>query len=64
MLAALEDKADLVDLVPDARVRQIVETWPTLFDTTLAEHLGFVGDAGLIDILNQAATQTRNPPHS
>lgn len=46
--------ADLIDMVPDERIAAIVGTWPTLFDTTLAESLGFEGDRGFAAILDQA----------
>jgi len=46
--------ADLIKMVPDAQIKAIVGTWPTLFDTTLAQKLGFTGDAGFDAILDQA----------
>lgn len=49
-----DDVANLIEVVPDARIQSIVGTWPTDFDTTLAEQLGFRGDAGFDAILDQA----------
>ncbi len=59
MIAALrmragDDVASLIDMTPDARIAAIVGTWPTLFDTTLAQALGFAGDSGFEAILDQA----------
>jgi nucleoside-diphosphate-sugar epimerase len=59
MIAALrvrsgDDVADLIEMGPDARIKKIVGTWPTLFDTALANRLGFVGDANFDVILDQA----------
>lgn len=58
MIAALRayssDAADLIEMTPDAKIKAIVGTWPTLFDTTLAEKLGFSGDASFDAILDQA----------
>ncbi|MEM8536721.1 MAG: D-erythronate dehydrogenase [Pseudomonadota bacterium] len=48
------DAADMIDMVPDARIADIVGTWPTLFDTAVAQSLGFTGDSGLQDVLDQA----------
>jgi nucleoside-diphosphate-sugar epimerase len=46
--------ADLIEMTPDQRIIDIVGTWPTLFDTSLAQSLGFTGDAGFDAILDQA----------
>jgi nucleoside-diphosphate-sugar epimerase len=59
MLTALRTRAgdavaDLVAYEPDAKIADIVATWPSLFDTTLAHSLGFTGDAGFDAILDQA----------
>ncbi len=59
MIAALRARAgdgtaDLIEMKPDQRIMGIVGTWPTLFDTALAQSLGFVGDAGFDAILDQA----------
>lgn len=59
MIAALRARAgdgtaDLIEMKPDPRIIDIVGTWPTLFDTALAQSLGFVGDAGFDAILDQA----------
>jgi nucleoside-diphosphate-sugar epimerase len=59
MIAALRARAgdgtaDLIEMKPDPRIMGIVGTWPTLFDTALAQSLGFVGDAGFDAILDQA----------
>ncbi|SFS11800.1 Nucleoside-diphosphate-sugar epimerase [Yoonia litorea] len=59
MIAALrhhagDTAADLIRMEPDERIAAIVGTWPTLFDTSLAQRLGFAGDADLDAILTQA----------
>ncbi|PJI91713.1 nucleoside-diphosphate-sugar epimerase [Yoonia maricola] len=59
MIAALraragDSTADLIEMKPDQRIIDIVGTWPTLFDTSLAKSLGFRGDMGLDMILDQA----------
>ncbi len=59
MIAALRARAgdgtaDLIEMKPDQRIIDIVGTWPTLFDTSLAQSLGFRGDAGFDAILDQA----------
>ncbi len=59
MIAALraragDSTADLIEMTPDQRIIDIVGTWPTLFDTRLAQSLGFVGDASFDAILDQA----------
>ncbi len=59
MMAALRARAgdgtaDLIEMKPDQRVIDIVGTWPTLFDTSLAQSLGFTGDASFDAILDQA----------
>ena len=59
MMAALRARAgdgtaDLIEMKPDQQIIDIVGTWPTLFDTTLAQTLGFDGDAGFDAILDQA----------
>ena len=59
MIAALRARAgdgtaDLIAMKPDQRIIDIVGTWPTLFDTSLAQSLGFSGDAGFDAILDQA----------
>ncbi len=41
-------------LIKDEKIAAIVDTWPSLFDTTLADGLGFSGDAGFDAILDQA----------
>ena len=46
--------ADLIELAPDDKIQAIVGTWPTLFDTALAESVGFSGDANFDAILSQA----------
>lgn len=48
------DAADLIEMAPDAKIQAIVGTWPTLFDTTMAENLGFSGDPSFDAILDQA----------
>lgn len=53
-MRAGDDVASLIDMTPDARIAAIVGTWPTLFDTTLAQALGFAGDSGFEAILDQA----------
>jgi len=52
--AAGDDAVALIDMQPDARISQIVGTWPARFETGLADRLGFQGDSGLDDILDQA----------
>lgn len=59
MIGALRARAgdgtvDLIEMKPDQRIMDIVDTWPTLFDTSLAQSLGFAGDAGFDAILDQA----------
>jgi len=59
MIAALRARAgdgtaDLIKMAPDQRIIDIVGTWPTLFDTCLAQSLGFAGDTGFDAILDQA----------
>lgn len=59
MIAALRASqgdavADLIAMAPDARIKAIVGTWPTLFDTSLAKKLGFAGDVDFAAILGQA----------
>ncbi|MEJ8560457.1 NAD-dependent epimerase/dehydratase family protein [Yoonia sp. GPGPB17] len=59
MIAALraragDDTANLIEMKPDQRIIDIVGTWPTLFDTRLAQSLGFVGDESFEAILDQA----------
>ncbi|EBA11859.1 D-erythronate dehydrogenase [Roseobacter sp. CCS2] len=59
MIAALRARAgdgtaDLIEMKPDQKIIDIVGTWPTLFDTSLAQSLGFQGDAGFDAILDQA----------
>ena len=59
MLAALRTRAgdavaDLVAMQPDPRIIGIVGTWPTSFDTSVAERLGFSGDASFAANLDQA----------
>jgi len=59
MIAALrvsqgDAVAGLIAMEPDDRIKAIVGTWPTLFDTALAESLGFKGDADFSAILDQA----------
>ncbi|MGB7430421.1 MAG: D-erythronate dehydrogenase [Microcoleaceae cyanobacterium] len=59
MIASLRARAgdgtaDLIEMKPDQRISDIVSTWPTLFDTSLAQSLGFGGDAGFDAILDQA----------
>ena len=59
MIAALRARAgdgtaDLIEMKRDQRVIDIVGTWPTLFDTSLAQSLGFTGDASFDAILDQA----------
>ncbi|MEO1638256.1 MAG: D-erythronate dehydrogenase [Pseudomonadota bacterium] len=59
MIAALRDRAgaevaDLIQMKTDQKIMDIVGTWPTLFDTRVAEALGFEGDAGFDAILDQA----------
>lgn len=58
MIAALRahsaDAAELIEMAPDEKIKAIVGTWPTLLDTTLAQKLGFTGDAGFDAILDQA----------
>ncbi len=49
-----EATADLIEMTPDARIMDIVGTWPTSFDTALAAQLGFKGDASFDAILDQA----------
>jgi nucleoside-diphosphate-sugar epimerase len=58
MIAALRAHsaaaADLIEMAPDPKIIDIVGTWPTLFDTALAQMLGFAGDASFDAILDQA----------
>ena len=59
MIAALraragDETADLIEMKPDQQIIDIVGTWPTLFDTRLAQSLGFEGDSGFDAILDQA----------
>lgn len=59
MIAALRARAGdkiaaLIEMAPDPRIMNIVGTWPTLFDTSLAQSLGFEGDADFDAILDQA----------
>jgi len=59
MIAGLRDRkgaavADLIELAPDEKIAAIVGTWPTVFDTRLAESIGFSGDPGFGAILDQA----------
>ncbi len=59
MMAALRARAgdgtaDLIEMKPDQKIIDIVGTWPTLFDTSLAQSLGFTGDASFDAILDQA----------
>lgn len=59
MIAALrasqgDGVAGLIDMQPDPKIGAIVGTWPTLFDTALADRLGFTGDADFSAILDQA----------
>lgn len=59
MIAALRAEAgdavaDLIQMRPDEKIKAIVGTWPTLFDTSLAVRLGFTGDADFGAILDQA----------
>ncbi len=53
-LRAGDDVADLVQHVPDERIAAIVGSWPSLFDTRIANGLGFKGDVDLDAILDQA----------
>ena len=46
--------AELIEMTPDEKIQAIVGTWPTLFDTALAESMGFSGDANFDTILSQA----------
>ena len=48
------DAADLIEMLPDDRIKAIVGTWPAFFDTQLATRLGFTGDADFGAILDQA----------
>ena len=59
MIASLRARAgdgtaDLIEMKPDQKIIDIVGTWPTLFDTSLAQSLGFEGDSGFDAILDQA----------
>ena len=59
MIAALRAEAgdtvdDLINMTPDDKIKAIVGTWPTRFDTSLAKKLGFTGDADFSAILCQA----------
>ena len=59
MIAALRARAgdgtaDLIEMTPDQRIIDIVGTWPTQFDTSLAQTLGFAGDESFDAILDQA----------
>ena len=59
MIAALRTEkgdvvADLIEMKPDDRIKAIVGTWPTLFETSLAQSLGFSGDPDFSAILDQA----------
>jgi nucleoside-diphosphate-sugar epimerase len=40
-----------VTFVPDPRIRAIVETWPTRFDTPRATAMGFSADAGIDGVI-------------
>jgi nucleoside-diphosphate-sugar epimerase len=43
----------LITHVPDAFLQSIVLTWPSHFETTLAERLGFLSDSSITDIIHQ-----------
>ncbi|MCD9122837.1 D-erythronate dehydrogenase [Cupriavidus sp. UGS-1] len=56
MIAALrevagDEAANRIRREPDARVQQIVGSWPGRWDTTRAEQLGLRGDAGFADVI-------------
>lgn len=46
-----------VSMVPDARIRAIVQTWPARFDTARADALGFVRDADFESIVRDYAKE-------
>ena len=50
---------DLVRLDPDPAIEAIVATWPARFDTALADGLGFEGDAGIVEIVEDYARRIR-----
>ena len=49
-----DETADLVSIQRDERIAGIVESWPSLFDTEVAQSLGFVGDSSFDAIMDQA----------
>ncbi|MEO0929774.1 MAG: NAD-dependent epimerase, partial [Pseudomonadota bacterium] len=49
-----DEVADRINMVPDARIAAIVETWPSRFDTSVAKALGFQGDDSFDRVLDQA----------
>ncbi len=56
MIAALrevagDEAANRIRREPDARVQQIVGSWPGRWDTTRAEQLGLRGDASFADVI-------------
>ena len=58
MLAALkaiggQEALDLVEEKRDSATEKIVESWPTKYDTTRAQVLGFVEDGELENMLNE-----------
>ena len=50
--------ADLVRIERDDKIAAIVESWPSLFDTKIADALGFAGDRDFDAMLDQALRMT------
>ena len=62
MIAALRSvggdaAAQRVKMVPDARIRAIVDTWPAGFTTERADRLGFRADSNVVDIVRAYAAE-------
>jgi D-erythronate 2-dehydrogenase len=46
-----------VKVVPDARIKAIVQSWPARFDAVRAAQLGFRADAGIVDVVRAYARE-------
>ncbi len=62
MIAALRSvggdaAAARVKMVPDARIRAIVDTWPARFTTERADRLGFTAESNVVDIVRAYAEE-------
>ena len=62
MIAALravggDAAAARVKMVPDARIRAIVDTWPARFTTERADRLGFKAEPNMVDIVRAYAAE-------